>query len=213
MNGNYDCIGESGLRFFGKVSASISHELKNVLAIINENAGLIEDLTFAAERGAAIDPARLSNACRNFYKQIHRADDILKNMNRFAHSVDQLEATVNLVDLTGLVASLAGRLAAMKKLIIEVTPPAQPIMISTKPFLLENLIWLFLEMAIGTAGAPGTVALIPELAAEGCLLRVTGLAPLDPNWAAKMPPNEMLEALGARIDARTGATELTVHLG
>ena len=39
-----------GLQFFGKVSASIAHEIKNVLAIINENAGLLEDLTFAARK-------------------------------------------------------------------------------------------------------------------------------------------------------------------
>ena len=43
MQAHYDSIGGSGLQFFGKVSASISHELKNVLAIINENAGLLED--------------------------------------------------------------------------------------------------------------------------------------------------------------------------
>ena len=34
-----------GLRFFGKVNASISHEIRNALAVINENAGLIKDLT------------------------------------------------------------------------------------------------------------------------------------------------------------------------
>lgn len=213
MNGHYDRIGESGLRFFGKVSASISHELKNVLAIINENAGLLEDLAFAAERGAAIDPARLNRACQNFFKQIHRADDILKNMNRFAHSVDQFEAQVNLVDLAGLVASLAGRLAAMRKLIIEVVPASQPVMITTNPFLLENLLWLFLEMAIGSASEAGTVLLIPELQEKGCQLRITGLAPLGEDYAAKMPPAEILLALGAQLDARVGATELILRLG
>jgi hypothetical protein len=29
---------EEGLKFFGRISTSISHELKNALAIINENA-------------------------------------------------------------------------------------------------------------------------------------------------------------------------------
>ena len=76
MPAQYDTIGESGLQFFGKVSASISHELKNVLAIINENAGLLEDLTLAAQRGKAIDPERLNRTAGNFLKQIHRAHNI-----------------------------------------------------------------------------------------------------------------------------------------
>ncbi len=54
-----DIIAETGLQFFGEMSASISHEIKNVLAIVNENAGLLEDLTLMADRGKPIDPARL----------------------------------------------------------------------------------------------------------------------------------------------------------
>ena len=44
---------EMGLQFFGRMSASISHEIKNVLAIINENAGLLEDFSLMADRGGA----------------------------------------------------------------------------------------------------------------------------------------------------------------
>lgn len=49
----------SGIQFFGKMSASISHEIKNVLAVINENAGLLEDICFMADRGKPIDTPRL----------------------------------------------------------------------------------------------------------------------------------------------------------
>ena len=51
MNLVNDPLGESGLRFFGKISASISHEIKNAIAVMNENAGLIKDLIMMAERG------------------------------------------------------------------------------------------------------------------------------------------------------------------
>ncbi len=56
MSDYQESIGECGLQCFGSISASISHELKNALAIINENAGLLEDLSFMAEKGLPLDP-------------------------------------------------------------------------------------------------------------------------------------------------------------
>ena len=85
----------AGLQFFGQISASISHELKNVLAIINENAGLLEDLALMADRGKPIDPERLIKMAATVKRQIGRADGIIKNMNRFAHSADHPVETVD----------------------------------------------------------------------------------------------------------------------
>ena len=53
MTSASDGIGRLQLRYFGQVSASISHELKNVLAILNENAGLLQDYAAMAEQGIA----------------------------------------------------------------------------------------------------------------------------------------------------------------
>ena len=85
----------AGLQFFGQISASISHELKNVLGIINENAGLLEDLTFMADRGVPLDPVRLKAMAESVKKQVGRANAIIGNMNRFAHSADRSYCTVD----------------------------------------------------------------------------------------------------------------------
>jgi len=69
-----DVIGDEGLRFFGKISASISHELKNTFAVINENAGLLEDFSVMAEKGIPMDPARLMKLGGTIRKQICRED-------------------------------------------------------------------------------------------------------------------------------------------
>jgi hypothetical protein len=42
------------------MTASISHEIKNVMAIINESAGLLEDYSLMAEKGMPIDPDNAS---------------------------------------------------------------------------------------------------------------------------------------------------------
>ena len=215
MTAQYDTIGGSGLQFFGKVSASVSHELKNVLAIINENAGLLEDLTFAARRGSPIDPEKLERTVQNFSKQIRRADDILKNMNRFAHSVDQFESQVDLGELAGLVAQLAGRKAAMGRILLETTPPSQPVVLTTNPFLLENLIWLTLEFAIAATATGGTIRLEPEKTDAAVLLHVAGISDLAGSFAGGMPAGheDILAALGATMNPDMAGNRLTLQLG
>ena len=65
-------IAETGLQFFGRISASISHEIKNVLAIVNENAGLLEDYSIMAEGGMPLDPARLKKMASTVMKAPER---------------------------------------------------------------------------------------------------------------------------------------------
>jgi C4-dicarboxylate-specific signal transduction histidine kinase len=214
MQRQYDSIGESGLQFFGKVSASISHELKNILAIINENAGLLEDLTFAAQRGKAIDPEKLNRTARNFLKQINRADEILKNMNRFAHSIDQFSAEVNFRDLVELVVNLAQRRAAMRKVILEMSTPQEPLCLTTNPFLLENLVWLCLEFAITATSEGQALILTPEKTAPGFCLHIDGIDQLADAFPAQMPAGheQILAALGAGLAPDFSCNRLTLQL-
>lgn len=145
MNDNGGSIGECGLHCFGSISASISHELKNALAIINENAGLLEDLSFMAEKGMPLDPGRLKNLAANIGKQILRADGIIRNMNRFAHSTDETVQRLHLGEALELTVSLTSRMAAMKGIAIRFQPHSEAIFVTTRLFYLENLIWLFLK--------------------------------------------------------------------
>lgn len=214
MNSQYDALGEAGLLFFGKVSASISHEIKNVLAIINENVGLLEDFAFAAQNGKAIDPDRLSRVCQQFNKQILRADHILRNMSRFAHSVDRFESPVDLHDVAVLVANLAGRLAAMRKLTIAVDPPPSPIIVNTNPFLVQNLIWLCLELALTLTTAGGTLRLTAEKKNDRSSLRIDGLDGLTRDSAENLPAGlaGMFAAIGAECFADAEKKNITIFL-
>jgi signal transduction histidine kinase len=215
MSPQYDSIGEAGLRFFGKVSASISHEMKNVLAILNENAGLLEDLTFAAQKkGTIIDPERLNRSVQNSLKQIRRADEILKNMSCFAHSVDQFSLQVNLNELALLVANLAGRMAAMRKVSLETLTPLEPVNVTTNPFLLENLVWILIEYAIAATSAGRTLTLTPEKTDSGVYLHIAEIDGLTKDFLQEMPEGykEILASLGAGITADFTTNTLTLHL-
>jgi C4-dicarboxylate-specific signal transduction histidine kinase len=171
-----EIMAETGLQFFGKISASISHEMKNVLAIINENAGLLEDLTLMADRGQPIDPARLIKMAAAVKKQIVRADEILKNMNRFAHSIDKTLAEVDLNQSIELFMALTDRFIARRGVKVDLQLPANPVAFQTAPFFLMNLLWLCLDFSMSASGDEKRVKLIAEETENGVRIQFRRLA-------------------------------------
>lgn len=172
---NWELIGEKGFQFFGKISASVSHEIKNVLAIINENSGLLQDLIFMSERGTPIDPMRLQQVSELISKQVQRADTIVKNMNTFAHSTDDSVKTLNLQELTGTVLALSDRFADMKGVVLERQPADTEVIATTRPFLLENLIWLCLDFAMSMTGSEKRVIIDLKKKGKQASITLSGL--------------------------------------
>ena len=126
MKVEWEILGQEGFQFFGKMSASISHEIKNTLAIINENAGLLEDFTIMAEKGLPLNPERLKGLAGKIGVQIRRADRIIKNLNRFAHSADEWVKAVDLFETLELVTALSERFAARRSLTLALAPFRNP---------------------------------------------------------------------------------------
>ncbi len=215
MNGQLEIIAQSGLQFFGKIAASISHEIKNVLAIINENAGLLEDLTLMAERGMAIDPQRLRALSRTLMKQIKRADAIVKNMNRFAHSADASLQTIDLNDVIELLAALSNRIAVMRGITLNPQLNENPVTLKTSPFLLMNLLWLCLDFAMGVAGDDKVVELVTQKADANIQIRFKRIDCLAED-ALQLFPTErekrLLELLKAELEVSTENREILVKL-
>lgn len=152
-------IAQTGLGFFGKITASISHELKNRMAVINEEAGLLEDLVSMAERGASTDLERLKRVSSAVKQQVAMGDRVLQNMNRFAHSVDHSHCTVEIGSLLDMIAALAARQAGLKGVPLEVVPTA-PAVLTTAPFMLMNLIWLCIESFLSVSDPGGAIKLM-----------------------------------------------------
>ena len=210
-----EIMAETGLQFFGQISASISHEIKNVLAIINENAGLLEDFTLMADRGIPIDPARLKAMAEAVKKQIGRADGIIKNMNRFAHSIDQAITTVDLAQTIELVITLTARLAAMRGVEVALQLPEYPVKLQTAPFFLMNLLWLCLDFSMSASGDDKQVELVVEAAENSIRIRyrrLTGLAEALLETFPSDREKNLLAVLKADLTAELEREEILLRL-
>jgi hypothetical protein len=151
-----DTFAETGLKFFGTVSASISHEIKNRMAVVNEQAGLLKDLVHLAGQGREINLERLMRLSESLKTQVDLTDGIVKNMNRFAHSVDSFRCASDLGEILTLTTGLAKRTADNRGTRIALELPESSPNIVTAPFLLMNLVWICLEamMPLGDTDSP-----------------------------------------------------------
>ena len=215
MNCKPDMIGETGLHFFGKMSATNCHDIKNALAIINENIGLLQDFILMSEKGMAIDPGRLKTLAEKVVKQVWRADGFVKNMSRFAHSIDEPVVNVDLNEILELVKMLSSRFVSMRGVTLKPEPSTNPMMVTTNPFLLENLVWLCLDFAMEVAGSGKTVGIITEETKDCARIRFTHIEGLKEASTDTFPTeqaNALLEALKGELTLDTGIGELVLTL-
>ena len=128
-----------GIGFFGRVMASVSHELKNRIAIIQEHAGLLKDYSAMAAQGRQIELERLGRLGQALNEQVAKADDILRNMNQLAHTIDEIFRPVDLNELVKLSVDLAKRPANLHRIELTFRPSEAPIMVTTSPFFLMKI--------------------------------------------------------------------------
>jgi signal transduction histidine kinase len=213
MENGFNTIAGKGLGFFGKITASISHELKNSLAIINEKAGLLEDFALMANKGIPLDPERMELLAGQIIKQIGRANDIIRTLNIFAHSAEEPLKNVDLVQILTLGIRLCSRFADMKSVTMAPNIPTDPMTIQTRPFFAEHLICHCLMAAMDWAGLEKNIKIGMEHTNDDVRIHIF---PID---TAKQPENGsfpdketqlLADALHARVEQNRESGKLSL---
>ncbi|NIN73204.1 MAG: hypothetical protein GTO46_15010 [Gemmatimonadetes bacterium] len=129
--------------FIGKITAGATHELRNVLAIVKESAGLIEDIVNSPDKPGTAKADRLLRAVERIRDQVKRGSELLTSLNRFAHSLDHAEDETDLNEMAELLSSLCQRVARRGRHHVEAQPGDQALTV------VANL--LRLQMALHAA--------------------------------------------------------------
>jgi light-regulated signal transduction histidine kinase (bacteriophytochrome) len=215
MNANETAPQETGLQFFGKLSASVSHDLKNVLSIINEKAGLLEDFCHMARQGMAIDMDRIDAVTAQVKGQVERADQIIRCFNRFAHSTDHPVAPMDLGESVATLVQLAQRLLAQMEVAADVQPAKTPVVIITRPLMAQELIWAGIQWVAGRLGAKKEITIATDRAGEGARVLIGPAANvpagIDETTAA-IATEEMTQALQAELSLDPTSGMLQIRL-
>lgn len=147
------------LSFFGKMTAGFTHEVKNVLAIIKENAGLMEDILLMARGGSPPNLERLSRAIASIREQADRGVELSSRFNRFAHSADHPRVRLDLNMVLDHLSLLVERFARLKEVKLEVVFSDQPAQVETSPVSLQLALFTALECCWNKLSAGACVCL------------------------------------------------------
>ena len=200
MNDHEDKKNESELKFFGKISAAAGHELKNTLAIINENAGLLEDMVLMMGQGVSLNPERLTRLSTTIGKQVKRADRILKDMSRFSHCIDGAQDTVDIKAMLALLVSLSSRDFAMQGIEVEAEITKDPTWMIINPFWFLNLVWCCLEFAASEWEGVKNMRLFTENTKDRVMIKIT-CEGLGGNQVIELFPTEEITKLQRELNA------------
>jgi hypothetical protein len=199
MPGNEKSYGAEELRFFGTVVASAAHEWSNVLAVIHESAGLLEDLACLAGQGQPLDPERLAGLAGTVTRQVRRGNDLLGNLRHLAHAMDTPGRAVDLAEAGATMVALTCRLASQHSVSLAVVP-GEAARVTCDPYRLYRLLYVCLTWAIETAGSGGCLEIGPLAAEPG--LGIAGL----PESLPALPEDvrQAASVLGATVRPEPG---------
>lgn len=148
-----------GLAFFGKISAGMTHEIKNVLAIINESNGLMSDLLSMAKDSPFPHRDRFLRAISKIGEQVGRGVKVSAAFNRFAHSVDCPVSRIDLKEAVDEAIALNERFARLKRVELEASLAGEAVFVEMPEFVLQMVLGESIECCLTQMGGPGAISL------------------------------------------------------
>lgn len=153
---------EREIAFFGKITAGISHELKNVLAIIRESSGLMEDIMSISPEAVLSYQDKFKISLGKIQDQINRGVELTDRLNKFAHSSDIAITKVDLHKIIDQIVGLSQRFARLKNVVLSTyspEPSVKQVIIETLPVQLQMALFTAIECCLNAMSAGGTIKL------------------------------------------------------
>lgn len=143
-----DILREMQLTHYGKLMASLSHEMKNHLAIINESSGLMEDLLLLATPEKQPDAERFKKIVGTINDRVSQAAEMCRHLSSFAHRTDQPLSAFSVTDVIREEIYLLRRFAHQKQTDLSFTEPQDLPTIYNNPSMLQFALFCILWPAL-----------------------------------------------------------------
>ena len=198
------------LAYFGAITASVTHELNNVLGTIDQVSGLLEDLAFGAAQSGDELPGRLETLSGRVNKQTARGIELIKRLNAYAHTTDHALVEFDLVEVIGNLNQLMQRLAGLKKAELKLNAPEAAILVTASPFLLSQAVYLSVRRNLAVAESDDVVTIsLSETDGEAV---ITIDAPNHGELTEPLPEPHLLTQFAGELEEKAENGRIKIRL-
>lgn len=195
--------------FFGKITASVTHELQNVLAIVQQSSGLMEDLISFPAKESDLFKEKLQNPLMVINRQIQRGSGLIAYLNQFSHNPDKSVTQADLYEMIEQIIALSRRFAALKKVTLTNHAPDQPIIVVINLIQLQMALFLSMECCLDFLAPGGQLHIKLEKQSKKVLIKLSceGDFLCDSGLTRNLPGTSHWESLGQTLTSLNGSVE------
>lgn len=209
---------DRGAAFVAQVTAGTTHEIRNILAIVKESAGLIEDLIFAFKRRGSLDQDKLTRSLQRIDAQVARGTELLANLNRFAHSLDPVQDAIDVTREIQQVAFLCQFRARRRRHVLEVQPGGRNLTVEVDPLRFQMSLFAAVGCCLEQLPEGSTVSISADRRDDRPTVEFTGqgggeaIVPAPTEAAGWGPMVELADGLGASVEVTESAYGFRISL-
>jgi C4-dicarboxylate-specific signal transduction histidine kinase len=217
---NEHCVDDAA--FLGKLTAGATHEIRNVLSVIKESAGLMEDLLDIGGGGEFAHEEKFRKMIANILTQVERGSAVAKELNTLAHTPDERRRSVDLQQVLHCQSVLYGRFCRGREVTLIAEGSAARAYVTTDPVRLHAAVCAAIDVILAESPAGteisltgesqnGHVAIVLTARSEDGKTRfITGEAD---SGAALASARRVASSIGGRFDLGDSSFTVRVALG
>jgi nitrogen-specific signal transduction histidine kinase len=150
------------LAFVGKLLAGLAHENKNHLAIINESAGLVQDLLSMSGKSVGGMDEKVAKMLNLISERVEKANQMTRYLSRFAHRMDSPVSMFSVSEVLEEEVALIERFARQQSIRIETCFDAKVPALYNNPSLLQFVFYGLLTPFFSFLGKGSVIVIATE---------------------------------------------------
>ncbi|MCW8994482.1 MAG: hypothetical protein OQK77_01570 [Psychromonas sp.] len=166
-------MNEKDIKFIGKITAGVTHELNNVLASIREISGLMTDILSITDEKSFPRKEKFQTSLGKIQNQVQRGVKLTSQLNKFSHLTDNYKNDIDLNELLEHLIFLTERFARIKNVALQNQSINQTITINTDPLRLQMALFNCISYLLNQTVIGGEISISPEKKGNECLVSIT----------------------------------------
>jgi signal transduction histidine kinase len=166
-------MNEKDIKFIGKITAGVTHEINNVLASIREISGLMTDILSITDEKSFPRKEKFQTSLGKIQNQVQRGVKLTSQLNKFSHLTDNNKTDIDLKELLEHLIFLTERFARIKNVTLQNQSINQTITINTDPLRLQMALFNCISYLLNQTVIGGEISISPEKKGNECLVSIT----------------------------------------